>query len=170
MNSMNAQLNINCDPKFATGNVLIIDQSESNLLSLRALLADKCNCVTCANSGNKALTLLLKNNNYSLIFLAVQIPESDGFDTLKLLKKHPKTRDIPVICITADQPDPKSLHLGYEIGAVDSICHPIDPLIICAKVAVFVALHSAKNKLKDEMCFLRDHTQTKQNILIHSAE
>ncbi|MCJ8337553.1 MAG: response regulator [Pseudomonadales bacterium] len=43
-------------------------------------MVDQCNCVTCANSGNQALSLLLKNHNYSLILLDVQMPELDGLE------------------------------------------------------------------------------------------
>ncbi|NRA15174.1 MAG: response regulator [Oceanospirillaceae bacterium] len=60
--------------------MLIGGDCQSNLLRLKELLVDQCNCVTCANSGNQALSLLLKNHNYSLILLDVQMPELDGLE------------------------------------------------------------------------------------------
>ncbi len=160
----------NEDSNFGSGNVLIVDDREENLFALKELLAEQCNHISCVNSGNEALSLLLKENNYALILLDVQMPGLDGFETLSLMKNHPKTRDIPVIFITAIHKEEKYLHLGFKTGAVDYICKPIDPIIMRSKVSVFLTLESDKQKIAADLEEISIIEKAKQSILSSSAQ
>ena len=152
------------------GSILIVDDMPENLFALKELLSEQCDQITCANSGNEALSLLLKENHYSLILLDVQMPGLDGFGTLSLMKKHPKTCDIPVIFITAIHNDEKYLYEGFETGAVDYICKPIDPVLMRSKVSVFMELQNNKHKLEVELHHALIEEQNKGSILDYSAE
>jgi len=152
------------------GNILIVDDMPENLFALKELLSEQCDQITCASSGNEALSLLLKENQYSLILLDVQMPGLDGFETLSLMKKHPKTCDIPVIFITAIYNDEKYLHVGYETGAVDYICKPIDPVLIRSKIAVFLEMQNNKEKLEDKLDLSIAAQQSNSRILENSTE
>jgi len=152
------------------GNILIVDDMPENLFALKELLSEQCDQITCASSGNEALSLLLKENRYSLILLDVQMPGLDGFETLSLMKKHPKTCDIPVIFITAIHNDEKYLHVGYETGAVDYICKPIDPVLIRSKIAVFLEMQNNKEKLENKLDLSLSAQQSNSRILENSTE
>ena len=80
--------------------------------------------VTVAEDGIEALkTLSDDNNNFDLVLLDVMMPNMDGWDTLKAIRKNPKTQYIPVIMITAVSEDQKVVS-GLKIGADDYIVKP----------------------------------------------
>ncbi len=167
---MNTQISDSGALPIQSGNLLIVDDRKENLFALKELLSPYCEEVTCVDSGNEALSLLLKDNQFSLILLDVQMPGLDGFETLSLMRKHPKTRDIPVIFITAIHKDEKYLHLGYETGAVDYICKPIDPVLMRSKVSVFLDMATDKEKLEVDLQQSIELEKAKQTILDHSSE
>ena len=167
---MNTHINGNGAMPMQSGNILIVDDRKENLFALKELLSPHCEEVICVDSGNEALSLLLKDNHFSLILLDVQMPGLDGFETLSLMRKHPKTRDIPVIFITAIHKDEKYLHLGYETGAVDYICKPIDPVLMQSKVSVFLDMAINKQKLEVDLQQSIELEKAKQTILDHSSE
>ena len=125
-------------------NILIVDDHPENLVALEAILdADGRNLVK-ANSGQEALTLAVKME-FSLVLLDVQMPEMDGFEVASLMRKHKKTKTIPIIFVTAINKDQKYVFQGYESGAVDYLFKPLDPIILEHKVRFFLEL-DYKNK------------------------
>ncbi len=80
--------------------------------------------VVCAQDGVQALNLLEKGDNvFDLILLDVMMPNMNGWDTLKLIRRNPKTEDLPVIMVTAVNEDQKMVS-GLKIGADDYIVKP----------------------------------------------
>ena len=80
--------------------------------------------VTVANDGLEALKILKdKEDMFDLILLDVMMPNMDGWDTLKAIRKNPKTQYTPVIMITAVSEDQKVVS-GLRIGADDYIVKP----------------------------------------------
>ncbi len=129
--------------------VLIVDDKPENLMVLEVLLEDmNCNVVK-ANSGNEALGLMLEYD-FSLILLDVQMPEMDGFETAELMRGSERTRYIPIIFVTAISKEKISIFKGYEVGAVDYLFKPIEPLILKSKVRVFLELSSQKKLLEQQ--------------------
>ncbi len=124
-------------------NILIVDDRPENLSSLKALLEDKELNIICANSGQEALSHLL-DNDFSLVLMDVQMPEIDGFETAKLMRGMKKTRNIPIIFVTAISKEEKFIFKGYEVGAIDYIYKPIDSVILKSKIKVFVELYKQK--------------------------
>jgi PAS domain S-box-containing protein len=126
-------------------NILIVDDEPSNLLALEAILEPlKVNLVR-ATSGKEALRHTLKDD-YAVVLLDVQMPEIDGFETAELLRKRARTRDVPIIFLTAISKDRKFISRGYDVGAVDYLFKPYEPDVLKAKVAVFVEL-ARKNEI-----------------------
>lgn len=79
--------------------------------------------LTCAADGMQALNLLENNQNFDLVLLDVMMPNMNGWDTLKAIRKNPITADIPVIMVTAVGEDQKMVS-GLKIGADDYIVKP----------------------------------------------
>jgi C4-dicarboxylate-specific signal transduction histidine kinase len=127
--------------------VLLVDDRSENLTSLEAILGDMELDLVTARSGNEALRLSL-HTDFALILLDVMMPEMDGCETAELLRKNPKTRELPIIFITAGLDDDCQIFKGYEVGAVDYLTKPIEPAILRSKVRVFCDLFRQSSELK----------------------
>jgi len=127
--------------------VLLVDDRPENLTSLEAILGDMELDLVTARSGNEALRLSLYTD-FALILLDVMMPEMDGCETAELFRKNPKTREIPIIFITAGSNNEFQIFKGYEVGAVDYLTKPIEPDILKSKVRVFCDLFRQSSELK----------------------
>ena len=120
--------------------ILIVDDRPANLLALEAILEPLGVPLVRALSGKEALIHLLQGD-FALILLDVQMPGLNGLETAELIKKRERSREIPIIFVTAISRELAHVFKGYEHGAVDYLLKPIDPDILRAKVKVFVDLH-----------------------------
>ncbi len=125
--------------------ILIVDDRAENLFVMEKILKDFSGGLLKARSGQEALSLMLRHD-FALVLLDVQMPEMDGFEMAELMRENEKTRDIPIIFITAISKEQKYEFKGYSAGAVDYLFKPLDAHILKSKVNVFVDLH-AKNTL-----------------------
>jgi signal transduction histidine kinase len=125
--------------------ILIVDDNQGNLFSLEIVLANEHYQIVRATSGKEALRILLKEQDFSLLLIDVNMPIMDGFETTELIRQNEKLRHIPVIFLTAYFATPEHIFRGYQTGAVDYMLKPLVPEILRAKVAIFVDLHR-KNK------------------------
>ncbi|MGJ9459678.1 EAL domain-containing protein [Oceanobacillus sp. CF4.6] len=126
--------------------ILLVDDRPENLLSIEAIIEkDEYNLIK-ASSGEEALKYLLKYE-IALILLDVQMPGMDGFTTAKIIKAREKTKNIPILFITANNMESEHIFMGYSVGAIDYILKPVDPLILKAKVEGFVAFYKMKQQL-----------------------
>ena len=140
--------------KKSKNDILIVDDRPENLLVLQSLLEDMdCNIIK-ATSGNEALGLML-GYNFALVLLDVQMPEMDGFETAELMRGSERTRYIPIIFVTAISNEQKCIFKGYEVGAVDYLFKPIEPVILKSKVKVFLKLHEQKKMLEEQAELLK---------------
>lgn len=128
-------------------NILIVDDVPQNLVAMEALLSRPDVRILKAPSGSDALELLL-THDVALALLDVQMPEMDGFALAELMRGSQRTRDVPIIFLTASPNDPARSFKGYETGAVDFLHKPIDPRIILGKVDVFIKLHQQREQLR----------------------
>ncbi|MVX65514.1 diguanylate cyclase [Clostridium chromiireducens] len=130
-------------------NILIVDDRQDNLLVLESLLEDmECNIIK-ATSGNEALSLML-DYEFALVLLDVQMPEMDGFETAEFMRMNSKTRYVPIIFVTAISKEKMCIFKGYELGAVDYLFKPIEPIILQSKVRVFLELYSQKKLVEEQ--------------------
>ena len=127
--------------------VLLVDDRPENLVALEATLAPlDCELVT-ATSGAEALRHLL-DGDFAVILLDVQMPDLDGFETAQYGKQRERTRDIPIIFVTAISKEREHVFRGYAAGAVDYLFKPYDPELLRSKVAVFIDLWRANQALR----------------------
>jgi PAS domain S-box-containing protein len=127
--------------------VLLVDDREANLVALEEILKPLDVNILRANSGDEALKALLRHE-VALILLDVQMPDLDGFETAAYIKQLPRTRDIPIIFLTAINKEETHIFKGYSAGAVDYLFKPYDPNILRSKVSVFVDLYDKKRALQ----------------------
>jgi CheY-like chemotaxis protein len=121
--------------------ILAVDDKQPNLLALEAVLAGLGHEVVTAESGQAALKALLDGTGFAVILLDVQMPDMDGYETATHIKRRARTRNIPIIFLTAMDHDPSHMFRGYTAGAVDYLVKPFDPWIIRAKVEAFVQMY-----------------------------
>lgn len=124
-------------------NILVVDDTEANLVAMKTLLKQVDANVITASSGNEALACLL-HQQFALILLDVQMPDMDGFETAELISKIEGYRQIPIIFVTAIEKDEQKAFKGYDLGAVDYLFKPIDPHVLLSKVKIFLCLHEQK--------------------------
>lgn len=120
--------------------ILLVDDLPENLLALAALLRTEGLELLQAQSGRDALELLL-TNDVALALVDVQMPEMDGFELAELMRGTERTRHVPIIFLTAGAHDQQRAFRGYEVGAVDFLWKPLDPVLLQHKVRTFVDLH-----------------------------
>jgi signal transduction histidine kinase len=135
--------------------ILIVDDRPENLLALEALLEPLGQRCISAHSGDEALRQLLVRD-IVLILLDVQMPGINGFETARLIKARERSRHIPIIFLTAINKEEQYVFEGYEAGAVDYLFKPFNPDVLRSKVAVFVDLHHARERLRQQERALRD--------------
>lgn len=126
--------------------VLLVDDRPDNLMVLEEVLGPHGHRLVRAASGPDALRALLEPDEFAVILLDVQMPGMDGYETAAHIKRRARTRDIPIIFVTAIGTDPDHSMRGYAAGAVDFIPKPVDPWALRAKVAVHVELHRERRR------------------------
>jgi PAS domain S-box-containing protein len=122
-------------------NILLVDDHPENLVALKAVLEPLRQNLVCAGSGQEALKKVL-HEDFTLILLDVQMPGVDGFETAAHIKQRDKTRDIPIIFLTA-------ILRGFSEGAVDYLLKPFDPAVLRGKVQVFLDLFEKDRALRE---------------------
>jgi len=127
--------------------ILIVDDQRENIIPLRKILEIHGLESDSAESGEEALIKILKSN-YSLIILDVQMPGMDGFEVMEIMSGSSRTKDIPVIFLSAISKEKKYISRGYETGAVDYITKPVDPDLLILKVKTFLKLYEQKQELR----------------------
>ncbi|MFY9569855.1 MAG: response regulator, partial [Blastocatellia bacterium] len=137
-------------------NILLVDDNESNLLALESILSSPDRNLVRAASGDEALHYLLYND-VAVILLDVHMPGITGLETAELIRGRKKSRDVPIIFLTAyDRGDEKQFSEGYSLGAVDYIIKPLNPDALKSKVAVFAELFKKQEEVKHQSALLRE--------------
>jgi CheY-like chemotaxis protein len=134
--------------------ILLVDDRSENLTALEAILSSLNQVLVPARSGDAALKALL-TGDFAVILLDVVMPGMDGFETAAHIKRRAKTRDIPIIFLTAASSEPDYAFRGYAAGAVDYIAKPFDPWVLRAKVSIFVELYMKNLQLKEQAELMR---------------
>jgi GAF domain-containing protein/FixJ family two-component response regulator len=133
----------------AQASILIVDDSPTHLIALEALLAPLGQRVVPVSSGGEALRLLLEWD-CAVVLLDVHLPDIDGFEVARLMRERERTRRTPIIFITGMTADDHFTSRGYAMGAVDFLFKPFDPMVLRAKVEVFVELYLQRERLKHQ--------------------
>ena len=133
--------------------ILIVDDAPTNIQILAAVLKNDYK-VKVATSGQQCLDIVNTDNNIDLILLDIEMPDMDGYETCRQLKSIKATADIAVIFVTAldGVSDEKA---GLQIGAVDYITKPVNPIIVAARVKTHITI----KQQRDELTRMATHDQ-----------
>ena len=137
--------------------ILIVDDTPNNLTLMNNLLREQYR-TKLAISGKKALQITGSDELPDLILLDIMMPDMDGYEVCRRLKSDPKTRDIPVIFLTAKS-EVADEQQGFAIGAVDYITKPVSPPLVEARIRTHLALKQSQDFLKNQNAWLEEKVQ-----------
>lgn len=157
-----------CDKKEFQKTILAIDDTPDNLMLILEVLQDKYKVKT-FKDPKKALEYLHGNVCIDLILLDIMMPELSGYDVLKVLKGNQKTKDIPVIFLTALSGEVDE-QKGLEMGASDYITKPISAPIMLSRIKTQLENKAAKDFLKDKNEYLEEEVikRTKEILAVQN--
>ncbi len=135
-------------------NILLVDDHPENLLALEAVLSSLDYNLVKVLSGEEALKWVLKEE-FAVILLDVQMPGVNGFDTAQLIKEREKSKDIPIIFITAISQAVEHVTQGYSVGGIDYVFKPFEPAILIKKVEGLVKIYMTIEKTREQSKLLR---------------
>jgi signal transduction histidine kinase len=144
--------------------LLIVDDLPENLRALDALIRDEARQVFQASSGEEALSLMLEHE-FALAILDVQMPGMDGFELAELMRGTERTRNIPIVFVSAAGRELNYAFKGYEQGAVDFLYKPLDPDAVRSKVNVFVTLDQQRREMRRQMEALERSRREQETLL-----
>jgi signal transduction histidine kinase len=127
--------------------ILVVDDTEDNLDLLEFALKRKPVHMLRASSGKECLAVA-EEKQPDIILLDIQMPEMDGFETLKRLRSNRATAKIPVIFLTAQRKDPDSIATGLALGAEQYLTKPIDTEELLVRTKMMVLLKRAEAELE----------------------
>jgi sigma-B regulation protein RsbU (phosphoserine phosphatase) len=150
--------------------ILVVDDTPTNIQILMETLKHDYRIVAAVN-GKRALQIATSDPPPDIILLDVMMPEMDGYEVCAKLKEGAKTRDIPIIFITA-MSDAQDETKGLELGAVDYITKPISPPVVLARVKSHLELKQAREILQNQNVILdqRVKERTKEVLALQQVE
>jgi response regulator RpfG family c-di-GMP phosphodiesterase len=150
------------------GNIIIVDDVPANLTLLAGMLKEKGHRVRPVPSGKLALKAV-EHEQPDMILLDIMMPVMDGYETCRHLKENPKTRDIPIIFLTA-KAEIEDETKGFDLGAVDYITKPISQPVLLARVQTHLRLKRMQDSLKDQNQFLDATVQHRTKDLVAAQD
>lgn len=134
--------------------ILVVDDSEIICTIIKDILESPSLHIAIAHSGEESITIA-KIIRPTLILLDIMMTGIDGYETCKILKSFPETKDIPIIFITGNN-DSESVLLGFEVGAADYVSKPFIPEELKARVKVHMQNVRSQRELKVLMNELKE--------------
>lgn len=144
--------------------LLIVDDLPENLLALEALIKREDRTVYKALSADEALSLLLQHE-FAMAILDVQMPGMNGFELAELMRGTEKTKNIPIVFVSAAGRELNYAFKGYESGAVDFLHKPLDIHAVKSKVNVFVELYRQSKAMKQQVEALEQSRREQEALL-----
>jgi signal transduction histidine kinase len=133
-----------------TVSILLVDDEARNLDVLESILGALDYRLVRAQTADEALMALL-GGEFAAIVLDIRMPGISGIELAQLIKERKRTRDIPIVFLTAHLSDERDVLRGYDVGAVDYLTKPVNPDILRSKIAVFVDLFRKTRALAVEV-------------------
>jgi PAS domain S-box-containing protein len=143
-------------------NILVVDDQPENLLAMGAVLAPLGETVYTAASGKQALELVL-NHDFATILLDIKMPVMDGFETARLIRDRDRSRDTPILFVSAMNAEPEAILAGYRLGAVDFAFEPFDGDVIRSKASGSIELH--RMRMREQA-----HERDLRGLVINNAD
>jgi signal transduction histidine kinase/DNA-binding response OmpR family regulator len=144
--------------------ILIVDDDERNAFAAVQALEELGHELVVARSGEDALRRLL-TEEFALILLDLHMPGMDGYETAALIRSRKRTKDTPIVFLTAIFRDEAHVFQAYSAGAVDVVFKPVDPFILKSKVTVLADLYLKTEEVKRQSAYqqwlLDEHARVK---------
>jgi len=134
-------------------NILLVDDQSANLLALEAILESLGQNLVKVHSGEEALRELI-HKDFAVILLDVLMPGMNGFETASLIQDRDRSRQMPIIFLTAGGKSEVEMFKGYAVGAIDYMLKPIRPAVLRSKVLVLINLYrkiAEAHRLREEL-------------------
>ena len=144
--------------------ILLVDDLKDNLLALEGLLRRDDVEIFQAKSGMEALEFMI-HHDFSLALIDVQMPGMSGFELAELMRGTKKTKNIPIIFVTATAKDRSFSFKGYESGAVDFLLKPLDTHAVKNKANIFIELDRQKRELKSQLATITRNQEEQAELL-----
>ncbi|MHA4740132.1 response regulator [Dyadobacter sp. MSC1_007] len=145
--------------------ILLLDDREENLISLKAVLDREDIEIYSTTSPNEALRIAW-DNDIAVALVDVQMPGMDGFEFAETLFSNPKTREILIVFVTAISKETTYAVRGLKTGAIDYLYKPLDPYITNAKVDSLIKLARSQKEIRDKNKLLENYA----TIVINSPD
>ncbi|MCE5262515.1 MAG: response regulator [Deltaproteobacteria bacterium] len=150
------------------GNILVVDDAPANLTLLTGIFKENGHRVRPVPNGKLAI-MAVEREPPDIILLDIMMPVMDGYETCRHLKENPKTRDIPVVFLTAKTELEDEMR-GFELGAVDYITKPISPPVVLTRVQTHLRLKRMQDALKDRNQLLDTAVQNRTKDLVAARD
>ncbi len=141
-------------------NILLVDDEPRNLDALESILQSPDYRLVRAQNGDEALRALIADS-FALLVLDIRMPDMSGLQLAQIIKQRKRTRQLPIIFLTAYYLEDQQVMQGYGAGAVDYLSKPCNPHILRSKVAVFVDLYRKSRALEFE---ISEHRQAEERV------
>lgn len=148
--------------------VLIVDDVPDNIQVAMNFLKEEDYDLSFATRGQEALSLM-QEHDYDLVLLDIMMPEMDGYEVCRIMKKDSRLRNIPVIFVTA-KVDVDSISQGFQAGAVDYLCKPFHAEELLARVKTHLNLYRAQRLLQQNNLSLQSKLEFNQRRLLSELE
>ena len=146
--------------------ILLVDDTQDNLLMLSQLLKDEYRVRVCS-SGAKALKICQSDDPPDLVLLDIMMPDMDGFEVAQHMREHPISETIPIMFVTAMNNDEARLK-GFELGAVDFITKPVNADILKPRVRNFMQYIKLNKQLQADFDGMLEWNRLHENALLIS--
>ena len=143
--------------------ILIVDDIQANTQLIAAILEQNNYSTVEANNGYQALNLI-NEQDFDLVLLDIMMPEIDGIETCKLIKKDPKNKDLPIIFLSARH-DKDVVIDGFKVGGHDYITKPFENEVLLIRLKTHIELRKSKEQLKKTHQELQQLNATKNGFL-----
>lgn len=138
------------DPRTGRLRILVVDDHPANRLAFGTVLENAGYDVQLAQSGPEAIEYI-EREGFALILVDVQMPFMDGFEVTACLRQRERTKDVPIILVSDFDRTPSQIAKGYQAGASDYLCSPIDGDVLKSKVVAFTSVLQRGARFREEM-------------------
>ena len=145
-------------------NILIVDDSKFNRDILKEILGEKYNYLE-AENGNQAIQMIGENIGIDLMLLDINMPQMNGFEVLKIMKRSQCIEETPVIMISSEE-SVDTMREAYEMGITDYITRPFDSVIVKKRVQNTLSLYANQNNLVNVVVDQIYEKEENNNIMI----
>lgn len=127
--------------------ILLVDDEPANLLAMEAVLQGLGEPIVRAFSGEEAMRQL-RDRDFAAVLLDLHMPGMDGIETARLVRAQKRSRETPILFITADASELWADEV-YTLGAVDFIVKPFRAAPLLSKLGFFIELHRSRRELRE---------------------